>query len=99
MLISYGTEAKAREYMTMAAAAMGRPGRIAELIDWRAEVAAGMAAKADGIGKADRPKVLYLLRAQETLRAAGRRAITTPGTSISRAGASPRLACPPAGPT
>jgi iron complex transport system substrate-binding protein len=71
MLISYGTEAKAREYMTMAATAMGKPGRIAELIDWRAEVAAGMAAKADRIAEADRPKVLYLLRAQETLRAAG----------------------------
>ncbi|MDN3718500.1 hypothetical protein QW131_02860 [Roseibium salinum] len=38
MLISYGTEAKTREYMTWAAEAMGKPERIAALIDWREQV-------------------------------------------------------------
>lgn len=71
MLISYGTERKAREYMTMAATAMGKPERIAELIGWRAEVAADIAAKSKEIPEDQRPKALYLLRAQDNLRAAG----------------------------
>jgi iron complex transport system substrate-binding protein len=71
MLIAYGDETLAREYMTMAATAMDKPERIAELIDWRATVEADIAARAAAIPAGDRPKVLYLLRAQETLRTAG----------------------------
>lgn len=71
MTIMYGTETRTREYMTMAATAMGRPERIEELIVWRAEVEADIAARTAAIPEADRPTVLYLLRAQENLRASG----------------------------
>ncbi|MET3599710.1 ABC transporter substrate-binding protein [Martelella mangrovi] len=71
MLISYGTEEKARDYMTMSAVAMGRDDRIGPLIEWREDVASDIAEKAAAIDEADKPKVLYLLRAQETLKASG----------------------------
>ncbi|WP_176085714.1 ABC transporter substrate-binding protein [Martelella sp. HB161492] len=71
MLISYGTEDKARAYMTMTAEAMGKPERIAPLIDWREEVEAEIKAKTDGLASSDRPKVLYLLRAMDGIKASG----------------------------
>ncbi|MFN4011714.1 MAG: ABC transporter substrate-binding protein [Pannonibacter sp.] len=71
MLISYGTEAKTREYMSMAATAMGKPERIAELIEWRSKVEADLSAKSETIPADKKPKVLYLLRAQDGLTASG----------------------------
>lgn len=71
MLISYGTEQKARDYMTWSAKALGKPERIKDLIDWREEVLQDIAAKTDTIAEDKKPSVLYLLRAQENLRTAG----------------------------
>lgn len=71
MLISYGTEAKAREYMGMAAKAMGKPERSTGLDAWRSKVEADIAEKAMAIPAEKKPKVLYLLRAMETLTASG----------------------------
>ncbi len=71
MTIRYGSETLAREYMTMAATAMGRPDRIAPLIEWRAQVQADIEARTAGLADADRPSVLYLLRAMDNLRASG----------------------------
>lgn len=71
MTIMYGTEERTREYMTMAATAMGRPERIEQLIKWRAEVQADIEARTAGLAEEDRPTVLYLLRAMENLRASG----------------------------
>lgn len=71
MLISYGTEEKTREYMTMIGQAIGKPERAEELIAWRDEVQADIAEKSAEIPDEDRPKVLYLLRALEGLRASG----------------------------
>lgn len=71
MTIMYGTEDRTREYMTMAATAMGRPERIEALIDWRAEVQADMEARTADLADEDRPSVLYLLRAMDNLRASG----------------------------
>ena len=45
MTIMYGTEERTREYMTMAATAMGKPERIEQIIDWRAAVEADIAAR------------------------------------------------------
>ncbi|MFN3938134.1 MAG: ABC transporter substrate-binding protein [Gemmobacter sp.] len=74
MTIRYGTEEVTRDYMTMVATAMDRPERIADLIGWRTEVEARIRAVGDTIPEAERPRVLYLLRAQDVLRASG-----TPG--------------------
>jgi len=71
MTILYGTEARTRDYMTMAATAMGRPERIEELIEWRARVQADIEARTAGLAEDDRPAVLYLLRAKDTLQASG----------------------------
>lgn len=71
MTIMYGTEDRTREYMTMAATAMGRPERIEALIDWRAEVQTDMEARTADLADEDRPSVLYLLRAMDNLRASG----------------------------
>lgn len=71
MTIRYGSEELTRDYMTMAAKAMGRDERIAPLIEWRAEVQADIEARTAGLAEEDRPTVLYLLRAQDTLRASG----------------------------
>lgn len=71
MTIRYGSEGLTRDYMTMAATAMGRPERIGPLIEWRAQVEADIAARTAGLTDADRPSVLYLLRALENLRASG----------------------------
>lgn len=71
MTIRYGSEELTRDYMTMAAMAMGRDERIAPLIDWRAEVQADIEARTAGLAEEDRPSVLYLLRAMDNLRASG----------------------------
>ena len=71
MTIMYGTEERTRDYMTMAAKALGRPERGAQLIEWRARVQAEIAARTAGLAEAERPSVLYLLRAMENLQASG----------------------------
>lgn len=71
MLISYGTEQKAREYFTMIATAMDKPERAEAMIGWRAAVTAEMTARTKAIAATARPKVLYLSRALETLTASG----------------------------
>lgn len=71
MTIRYGSEQLTRDYMTMAATAMGRDDRIAPLIEWRAQVQADIEARTAGLAEEDRPTVLYLLRAMDTLRASG----------------------------
>ena len=50
---------------------MGKPERIEQIIDWRAAVEADIAARTATIPEDERPTVLYLLRAQENLRASG----------------------------
>jgi iron complex transport system substrate-binding protein len=71
MLISYGTEAYARDYMAMMATAIGRPERVAPLVGWRAEVERDIAAKTATLGAAPRPKVLYLFRLMSGIQVAG----------------------------
>lgn len=71
MLIAYGTEEKTHEYMTMAGQAIGKPERTEKLLTWRDEVQADIAEKSAEIPEDERPKVLYLLRALEGLRASG----------------------------
>ena len=71
MLISYGTEKKAREYQAMVATAMGKSERAEMLNGWRAEVEAAMLEKGKTIPADKKPKVLYLGRALEALSASG----------------------------
>lgn len=71
MLISYGTEKKAREYQAMVATAMGKPERAEMLNGWRAKVEAAMLEKGKAIPSDRKPKVLYLGRALEALSASG----------------------------
>ncbi|MDE1995553.1 MAG: ABC transporter substrate-binding protein [Rhizobiaceae bacterium] len=71
MLISYGTEKKARDYQAMVASAMGKPERAAVLNGWRAEVEAEMLEKGKAIPADKKPKVLYLGRALDALSASG----------------------------
>lgn len=71
MLILYGTEARARRYMSDAAITIGRPERIAPLVAWRADTQAGIAAISDRIPQSARPRTLYLQRAMSGLIAGG----------------------------
>lgn len=71
MLISYGTEQKAREYMTMVANALGKPERIEDIVAWRDAVAADIATKTKDIATERKPKILYLGRALDTLMVSG----------------------------
>jgi len=71
MLISYGTEEKTQQYHQMLATAMGKPERAEMINGWRDQVAAEMAEKSQAIPADKKPKVLYLLRAQETMTASG----------------------------
>ncbi|MFK0161663.1 ABC transporter substrate-binding protein [Rhizobium sp. NPDC090279] len=71
LLISYGTEQKARGYQAMVATAMGKPERAEMVNGWRAEVEAAMLEKGKAIPVDKRPKVLYLGRALESLSASG----------------------------
>jgi iron complex transport system substrate-binding protein len=71
MLISYGTEAYARDYMAMMATAIGRPDRVKPLVGWRADVERDIAAKAAALGAAKRPKVLYVFRLMSEIQVAG----------------------------
>jgi len=71
LLISYGTEQKARDYQMMVATAMGKPERAAENTAWREAVATDIAARAATIAPEDRPSVLYLQRAMDGLIASG----------------------------
>lgn len=71
MLIRYGTEELARDYMTMAAKAIGRPERITPLVEWRDRVEKEMRARAAGIPEDKKPRVLYLGRALSQISASG----------------------------
>ena len=71
ILILYGTEELTRDYMTMAAKAIGRPERIGQLVDWRDSVQKEIAAKVAAIPEDKKPRVLYLGRALTDLRASG----------------------------
>ena len=71
LLISYGTEEKAKQYQAMVATAMGKPERAAMINGWRDQVAADMAARSKDIPAEKKPKILYLGRALEALTASG----------------------------
>ncbi|NKL37089.1 ABC transporter substrate-binding protein [Rhizobium leguminosarum bv. viciae] len=71
MLILYGTEELTRDYMTMAAKAIGKPDRIGELVEWRDRVQKDIQAKATAIPDDKKPSVLYLGRALSDISASG----------------------------
>ncbi|RXT20969.1 ABC transporter substrate-binding protein [Rhizobium leguminosarum] len=71
MLILYGTEELTRDYMTMAAKAIGKPERIGELVEWRDRVQKDIQAKATAIPDDKKPNVLYLGRALSDISASG----------------------------
>jgi iron complex transport system substrate-binding protein len=71
MLILYGTEELTRDYMTIAATALGRPDRIRELVEWRDRMQKQIQASVAAIPKDKRPRVLYLGRALTDLNASG----------------------------
>ncbi|NYT30164.1 ABC transporter substrate-binding protein [Rhizobium sp. WYCCWR 11128] len=71
MLILYGTEELTRDYMTMAAKAIGKPERIGELVEWRDRVQKDIEAKATAIPDDKKPNVLYLGRALSDISASG----------------------------
>jgi iron complex transport system substrate-binding protein len=71
MLILYGTEELTRDYMTMAAKAIGRPERIKALVGWRDQVQKELEAKVASIPEDRKPRVLYLQSALSGLTASG----------------------------
>jgi iron complex transport system substrate-binding protein len=71
MLILYGTEALTRDYMTMAAKAIGRPERIEELVGWRERMEKEIEGKVAAIPEDQKPRVLYLQTALSGLTASG----------------------------
>jgi iron complex transport system substrate-binding protein len=71
MLILYGTEELTRDYMTMAANAIGKPERIDELVEWRDRVQKDIEAKTTAIPDDKKPNVLYLGRALSDISASG----------------------------
>ncbi|MBY3046619.1 ABC transporter substrate-binding protein [Rhizobium leguminosarum] len=71
MLILYGTEELTRDYMTMAAKAIGKPERIDELVEWRDRVQKDIEAKTTAIPDDKKPNVLYLGRALSDISASG----------------------------
>jgi len=71
MLILYGTEELTRDYMTIAATALGRPDRIGELVEWRDRMQKQIQARVADIPQDKRPRVLYLGRALTDLNASG----------------------------
>lgn len=70
-LILYGNEEKARAIIAMLGAAIGKPEKVEEMIAWRDETAAEIEKAVADVAEAERPSVLYLLRAQSELRASG----------------------------
>lgn len=70
-LILYGDEQKARDIIALLGTLIGRTDKLAELIAWRDATTAAIETKVAAIAEADRPKVLYLLRAQSELRVSG----------------------------
>ncbi|MGK9051063.1 ABC transporter substrate-binding protein [Neorhizobium petrolearium] len=71
MLILYGTEELTREYMAITAKALGKPERIAELVEWRDKVQRDIEAKTKAIPEDKRPSVLYVGRALSDISASG----------------------------
>ncbi|QKK28782.1 ABC transporter substrate-binding protein [Rhizobium indicum] len=71
MLILYGTEELTRDYMTMAAKAIGKPERIGELVEWRDRVQKDIQAKTTAIPDDKKPNVLYLGSALSDISASG----------------------------
>lgn len=68
--LRYGGEAEVRAWMRLMAAAAGKPARADALIDWRERIIARLA-PLGALPDADKPRVLYLLRALEGFQAAG----------------------------
>ncbi len=71
LLVTYGDEAKGREFMRITAKAMGREDRIAAMVDWRSRVQAEMEAKSAAIPAERKPSTLYLLRFLDSIQVAG----------------------------
>jgi ABC-type Fe3+-hydroxamate transport system, periplasmic component len=71
LLIVYGNEDNAREYMRNVSTALGKPERIAELVDWREEVLQDIAARTADLSEEERPSVLYLGRSLSDITASG----------------------------
>lgn len=70
-LILYGDEQKARDIIEMIGTLIGKPENVDELIAWRDDTLAKVKSGTEGLAEEDRPKVLYLLRAESELRASG----------------------------
>ncbi|GAB5506077.1 MAG: ABC transporter substrate-binding protein [Rhizobiaceae bacterium] len=70
-LILYGDEAKARAIISMLGNLIGKPEKVDEIIAWRDETAAEIEAAVADVPDAEKPSVLYLLRAQSELRVSG----------------------------
>ncbi len=71
LLIKYGTEDLTRQYMTMVATAIGKPERIAPLVEWRDRVEKEIEARTASLTDADRPSVLYVGNALSNITASG----------------------------
>jgi iron complex transport system substrate-binding protein len=69
--LSYGTEDDARAWLTIMGDLFGRQERAARLNAWRADTEAAIRSALDGVGREERPKVLYFLRYLSDLRVAG----------------------------
>ncbi|MEF2070275.1 ABC transporter substrate-binding protein [Consotaella aegiceratis] len=70
-LILYGDEEKARAIITLLGTLIGKPEKVDAIIGWRDETAAKIEAGLKDLPDAERPSVLYLLRAETELRVAG----------------------------
>jgi iron complex transport system substrate-binding protein len=71
LLISYGNEDNAREYMRNVAAAIGKSERNDAHEAWREEVRQEIAAVTEALGEEERPNVLYLGRSLSDITATG----------------------------
>lgn len=70
-LILYGNEEKARGIIRFLGEATGESAKVVDLIAWRDATMAAIQDKLAGLADAERPSVLYLLRATSELRANG----------------------------
>lgn len=71
LLIVYGNETNARDYMTNVATAIGKPERIEELVVWREAVQQDIASVTEKLPDEERPNVLYLGRSLSDITASG----------------------------
>jgi len=70
-LILYGNEQQARDMIAFLGAATGNSERVEVLNGWRDRTETAITTALSGLADTDKPKVLYLLRARESLTAAG----------------------------